>query len=380
MLKRALLSICILSVFLALFIGGSKNSVGEYINKSGIDSLDHKIGQMLMVGFRGLKVSEADQIYWDIRDRKLSGVVLFDIDVPSKSKTRNIRSPKQLKQLTKKLQSWSETPLFISIDQEGGRVNRLKSKYGFPSSKSAQELGDLDKIETTRSAGRKIGSTLSKHGLNMNYAPVVDVNTNPDNPIIAGLERSFSGNPDKVTKHAKAFLEGQAEDGVIGVLKHYPGHGSSKGDTHLGMADVTDTWQNLELEPYRTLIKEESVDVIMTAHIVNRKLEPSGRPATLSRTIIKGILRDSLGFEGVVVSDDMQMGAIREHFGFKEAIKLALEADVDILIYGNNSIYDEDVSLKALSIIRRMVIEGEIPESKIEESYQRIMRLKNRTL
>jgi len=283
----------------------------------------------------------------------------------------------QLRKLSAQLDEIASTPLFISIDQEGGRVNRLKTRYGFPKFPSAQYLGELNDLEATREAGDRAGKHLSKNGLNLNFAPVVDLNNNPTNPIIGQLERSFSGDPKLVTDHAAAFIDGQLQNGVISALKHFPGHGSSKGDTHLGIADVTDTWEEAELQPYKSLIDSNKVQMIMTAHIVNKKLDESGRPATLSSKIIKGILRDSLGFDGVVVSDDMQMGAIRSHYGFKESIQLALEADVDILVFGNNSIYDEDVALKALSIIRRMVMEEVIPASKIDASYRRIMHLKN---
>jgi len=345
-----------------------------------IDSLDAKIGQMILVGFKGMTVTESDPIYWDLRDRKLGGVILFDYDVPTQTRNRNIRSPKQLKALTEQLRGYSETPLFISIDQEGGLVNRLKPRYGFPGSLSAQELGEINDTTNTRKAAQRIGSTLRNHGINLNFAPVVDVNTNTSNPIIGTKKRSFSSDPQAVSDHAEAFINGQLKENVISVLKHFPGHGSSTGDTHQGLTDVTDSWDSLELTPYRNLIERNNVQMIMTAHIVNKKLDPSGKPATLSKLVMTDILRDSLNFEGVIVSDDMQMGAIREYYGFKEAIQLALEAGVDILVFGNNSQFDEDVALKALSVIRRMVLEGDIPESKIEDSYRRIMKLKKEVL
>lgn len=341
------------------------------------EGLDAKIAQMLMVGFRGLTLSEADPIAQDVRVRGLGSTVLFDFDVPSGRTVRNIESPEQVRALVGSLQALSEVPLLVAIDQEGGNVARLKEAYGFPPSVSHQYLGALnDPAETYRQASR-MAQTLAQLGINLNLAPVVDLLANPDNPIIAGYGRSFSADPQVVVTHALEFIRAHHEQGVLCTLKHFPGHGSSAGDSHLGLVDVSDTWSRTELEPYRRLMAAGAVDAVMTAHVFNANLDP-GYPATLSRATITGLLREELGYDGVVISDDMQMGAITTQYGFETAILLAIEAGVDILSFSNNLAYDENIMTRALATIRELVIGGVISEARIDESYQKVMRLKQR--
>jgi len=338
-------------------------------------TLDEQIGQMIMVGFRGLSLAPDNPIVSDIRDRKIGSVILFDYDVPAKSPVRNIESPDQVRQLVRSLQDLAHTPLLIAIDQEGGRVNRLKEKFGFPPTVSAQHLGTLNDPNLTRRQSEQTAKTLADLGISLNFAPVVDLNTNPENPVIGKLERSFSADPNIVTRHARAWIEGHHQHNVLCALKHFPGHGSSRADSHLGFVDVTETWTKAELEPYRQLIKADQVDVVMTAHIFNSKLD-SKVPATLSRPVITGVLRGELGYQGVVVSDDMQMKAISAHYGLETAIQQAINAGVDILVFGNNALWDPEIAQKAISIIKQSVKDGKISRNRIEESYERILKLK----
>src|SRR5699024_4370168 len=200
-------------------------------------SLDFKIGQMLNIGFRGMSVDESSHIRRDIQQYHLGGVTLFDYDVPKDTAYRNIRSETQLKALTQELQQLSPTPLFIAIDQEGGKVARLKPKYGFPASVSAQYLGELNNLDSTRFYARETAQTLAELGINVNLAPVVDLNSNPQNPVIGGLERSFSSDAQTVIKHASAYIETLHDYGILTTLKHFPGHGSSEKDSHKGVVD-----------------------------------------------------------------------------------------------------------------------------------------------
>jgi beta-N-acetylhexosaminidase len=275
------------------------------------------------------------------------------------------------------LQQLASTPLLIAIDQEGGRVNRLKEKFGFPPTVSAQSLGAANDPGATRRQAEQTATTLARLGINLNFAPVVDLNTNPENPVIGKLERSFSADSATVTWQAQVWIEAHHQHGILCALKHFPGHGSSRADSHLGFVDVTETWTRAELEPYRQLIQAGLADVIMTAHIFNAKLDPNV-PATLSRPVLTGILRGELGYQGVVVSDDMQMKAISAHYGLESAIQQAVNAGVDILVFGNNSLFDPEIAQKAISILRQSVKEGIISQGRIEESYQRIVRLKKR--
>lgn len=335
------------------------------------DSLDIKIGQMIIVGMLG---QEVDSVLADeISAGQIGGLVIYEKNLhPEQTFDR-------LKQLTTDLQALSPTPLFLGIDQEGGKVNRLKTKYGFPPMPSAEYLGSFDTTDSTRFYGDVIGSTLSSVGLNMNFAPVVDVAINPSNPVIAGIERSFSANANEVAAHARAYVAGHRKAGVLTVLKHFPGHGSSTSDSHKGIADVTNTWKKEEIDPYKILLGVGDVDAIMTAHIVNLKLEPDSLPATLSKKIMTGLLRDSLKYDGVIFSDDMQMHAISKYYGVENAIKLSILAGVDMLMFSNNI---RDTQERAAAFVHRiisgLVESGVVSEERITESYNRIMNLKSR--
>lgn len=332
---------------------------------------------MLKIGFRGMQIADTNHIVRDIKEYHLGGVVLFDYDVPTGKPVRNIESPGQVKDLISELKELADIPLIISIDQEGGRVARLKPRHGFKETVSAQYLGSTDSEDSTRQYSRQIAKTLHKLDVNVNLAPVVDLNLNPENPVIGKIERSFSSDPKKVVKHAQIFIEAMHEYNILTVLKHFPGHGSSEADSHLGIVDVTDFWLEEELLPYRRLIESGHADIIMTAHIFNTKLD-SVYPATLSKPVISGILRDKLDFEGVIMSDDMMMGAIRKHYGLESAIKQAIIAGVDILSFANNSVYDKDIVPKAHEIINKLVEEGTVSREQIDQSYRRIMSVKER--
>lgn len=339
-------------------------------------SLEAKIGQMLMAGFRGLRITSDHFIVSDIQERHLGAVVLFDYDVPTGTPVRNIESPDQVKALAEDLQSFSTEPMLIAIDQEGGQIRRLKEESGFPPTQSAQYLGTVNDLSLTREHATAMAETLGQLGINLNLAPVVDLNTNPENPIIGRYERSFSADPAIVTAHALEFIRAHHEQGVRCTLKHFPGHGSSAEDSHLGLVDVTTSWSRTELEPYANIINAGEADAIMTAHVFNANLDRD-YPATLSKSTITGLLREELGYNGVVISDDMQMGAIVNEYGFETAIQAAIEAGVDIIAMANNSTYEEDIVARTATLIQRLVEDGKISETRIDESYQRIQQLKN---
>jgi beta-N-acetylhexosaminidase len=343
------------------------------------DSLSLKIGQLLMIGFRGFSVADAPEIRADISDLHIGGVVLFDYDVPSRSPSRNISSPEQLVRLTGELQKMSHVPLLIAIDQEGGKVNRLKPVRGFPSSTSAQHLGELNNLDSTRAAALQCARTLKAMHINLNLAPVADLNVNANNPVIGKLGRSFSSDPAVVISNVQVICSAYRDEGIIPTLKHFPGHGSSTTDTHLDFTDITESWSEKELEPYRVLIASGYHDPIMTAHVFNGKLD-SLYPATLSKATLNGVLRTKLGFKGVIISDDMQMKAIADRYGLETAIRQAIDAGVDILLFGNNTTYDPAIASKATKIIRSMLEKKTISVERINRSYRRIMELKKRYL
>ncbi len=339
--------------------------------------LDAKIGQMIMTGFRGLALEKDNPIVADIVELRIGGVVLFDYDVPTRSPVRNVESPSQLRALTAALRRTAPSPLLIAVDQEGGSVARLKERAGFPPAPSAHDLGARKDLSRTKKTAEATAAALAAAGINLNFAPVVDLDVNPANPIIGGIGRSFSADPAVVTRHALEIIRAHHAHGVLTALKHFPGHGSSKDDSHLGFVDVTDTWTERELEPYARIIAARMCDSVMTAHVIDRRLDPDF-PATLSQRIIQGILRERLRFDGIVFSDDMQMKAVSANYGFDQAVRLAVLAGVDILTFANNSIFDPASAASAIMAIKDGVRDGVIPRERIERSYRRITRLKAR--
>ena len=336
------------------------------------DSIDIMIGQMIMIGIGDFNLVDGDEpIFNEVKSGKVGGVVLYEKNIL-------FESPKpELALLVDMLQKNAQIPLFISIDEEGGWVTRLKTRYGFPKNVSAQYLGDLDNLDSTRYYANQTAKILSSFGINMNYAPVVDINLNPRNPVIGKIERSYSSDYEKVIAHANIVIEEHRKQKVVPVLKHFPGHGSSRSDTHLGLTDVTESWQMEEVYPYSALIDSGKVNAVMTAHIVNKSLDDSKIPATLSKRVVTGLLRDFLHFKGVIISDDMQMGAIDNEFGLREAIRLSLLAGVDILMFANNVSDDNRVSATTIhAIIKDLVFERIISEEQIRAAYKRIMKLK----
>ena len=335
------------------------------------DSLDIKIGQMILIGFPGPAVDP--KVLEEVRGGKVGSIILFEKNIPPTN------SFVALKKIIWTYQQAAPIPLLIGIDQEGGRVNRLKDKYGFPKSITAAAMGKSPTLDSVRFYAEATASTLSGLGININFGPVVDLASNPDNPIIAKYGRAFSANEDSVIIFAKEFIKQHHRYNVLTSLKHFPGHGSSKDDTHLGIADVTNTWEERELKPYKSLIDSGYVDAVMTSHIVNRKLDQEGNPGTLSSNILDGILRKRLKFDGVIFTDDMQMHAITKHYGLEDAIKLAVNGGVDIMTFSNNiQGSDERTVDKVHSIIKDFVKKGVIKKERIDESFARIMKLKRR--
>ncbi len=363
-------------VFAALlaFLSGCGNAQKpEYTPEER--ELRSDIGQMLLVGFRGTVLADTSHIVRDIRDYGIGGVILFEYDAPSHSRPRNIVSPAQLRQLCGDLQALSPEKLLIGIDQEGGRVTRLKSQYGFPAFASAQKTA-RDGNDSVRYYAALTAATLHDLGINLNFAPCVDVNVNPACPVIGKLERSFSKDSRRVAECAAIWVDEQQRAGVTACLKHFPGHGSSKADTHLGLADVSDTWLPAELDPYRTLIADGGIRMVMTTHVFNAQID-SLLPATLSYATLTALLRDSLRFDGVIITDDLAMGAMTQQYEYADILRLTILAGADLLCLSNNgSEYNADIVPTTVDLIYDMVQRGDIPASRIRQSASRIRHLK----
>lgn len=348
-------------------------------------SLRDKIGQMLLIGFDGKKINAQSSIVKIIQENNIGGVILFDYDYRTKTFDKNIESPEQVKKLNGDLQHFNnkgnvkyhrmQFPLLISVDYEGGKVNRLSDRYGFPKTISALEVGQKSLQEAETIAG-SMAQVLKEANFNLNFAPVLDVNVNPDNPVIGKKERSFSGDASTVTTYANIFSRHFLNQKIQCVYKHFPGHGSSTKDSHLGFVDVTSTWQPYELEPYQQLNSKDACGVVMSAHIVNRQLDISGLPATLSHKILTDLLRNQLHFKGVIITDDMQMKAISDNYGLEDALVLSINAGADMIIFGNNLSDTPQDPKQVIDIIESKVNSGEISLNRINEAYQHIVVLK----
>lgn len=339
-------------------------------------SLKQMIGQLFIIGFTGKTVSKSHPIFTDIDERSLGGVIIFDRHLATKAATNNITGAAQLKQLTATLQEFSSTKLLIAVDQEGGRVNRFREEFGFPVSPSAEQLGAATGTMQSRASATQTAYMLKNCGVNLNLAPVVDLNSNNKNPIIGKVERSFSDKPDKVFEHASIWVTEHRKAGILSCLKHFPGHGSSKNDSHLGFVDITKSWQTTELEPYKKLITKGLADAIMVGHLYNKDLDPD-YPATLSVPTINKLLKEDMQFGGVVISDDLQMRAITDKYALEDACIMALKAGVDLIIIGNNLSYDPTIFSRIHKAIEKAVNKGSLSEETIRNAWKRVQTFKS---
>lgn len=337
-----------------------------------ISSLEKKIAQMLVIGFLGDDESNPE-FTASLEKYNPGGVILYNR--PSYPGTGNIKSPAQLRRLTQILKQHSEIPPFIAVDQEGGKVIRLKPEQGFHPYASAQEIGRQNIPEVTLNWAEEIAKELKENGINLNLAPVIDLDINPDSPAIGRYQRCFSSSPEIVTIHALIFCQAMNKFTVYNCLKHFPGHGSASTDSHYDKADVSQSWNNLELEPYQQLIPENIADMVMVSHIYNKRLDEN-YPASLSKNIITSLLRDRLNWQGVVITDDLQMKAVADQYNLSEVLRLAIHAGNDLLLFGNSKPNNQLTIEQIVLTIRELVYSGEIPKSYIEHSYQRIRQLK----
>lgn len=336
-------------------------------------ALRRKVASLLVVGFRGERLNGDDWIIKAVRDG-LGGVILFDRDLETET-VRNIRSPDQVTALVKTLKEASPGRLIVSIDQEGGRTSRLRPSNGFPATKSQAEIGAQNSPAVTTEWARGLVDSLTRIGITLNYAPVVDLNVNPESRAIGKLDRSFSADPAVVVSNASEEIRVHRAAGVKTSLKHFPGSGSAAGNTDFEVVDVGSTWKPRELEPFERLIRAGLADSVMAAHVLNKQLDPT-YPASLSPAVVTDLLRRRLGWQGPVVSDDMQAVAITRRYGSEEAVALGLRAGLDLLVFANQQVYDPDVVDKTLDTVVGLVRSGRLTEARIDESVARVDTLR----
>ena len=326
-------------------------------------SLKEQIGQMFMVGLKGEELTQEERDL--LKDCPFGGFVLF---------SRNLKEPKEILSLCRSLwEASGETPPFIAIDQEGGRVHRLPHPFThFP---AAAILGRTGNADLAYRVGLATARELAAVGINLNFAPVLDVRSNPSNPVIG--DRSLSSDPKEVTRLGWALIEGLREGGVIPCAKHFPGHGDTAEDSHLELPIVRkalDELKSVELPPFAYACHHQ-VETIMTAHVLYPALDPV-HPATLSRPIITDLLRGESRYDGVVFSDDLEMQAIGKNYPLDEAAQLSLLAGVDVLLLARQT----EGAAAAFEFFCREIERDLQLRKRVEESYQRIMRLKARAI
>nr|WP_257968034.1 glycoside hydrolase family 3 protein [Peribacillus deserti] len=336
-------------------------------------SVEEKVGQMLMPDYRkwnGTNVTEMlPEIAQQVKDYHLGGVILF---------AENVVATEQTAKLVNAYQEASEKyGLLMTIDQEGGIVTRLQSGTHMPGNMA---LGATRSEEISEKVGKAIGEELNSLGINMNLAPVLDTNNNPDNPVIG--VRSFGEDPELVAKLGNAYIKGMQNSGIAATAKHFPGHGDTAVDSHLGLPEVPhdiDRLKKVELYPFQKAM-DAGIDAIMTAHVTFPKIDDSKAiskkdgteisvPATLSHKVLTGLMREEMGYKGVIITDAMNMQAISDHFGAVDAAIRAVKAGTDIVLM--------PVGLKAVAEgLYDAVESGEIPEQRIEQSVERLLTLK----
>jgi beta-N-acetylhexosaminidase len=328
--------------------------------------LRRMVAGLVVVGFRGQSVKASDPIIQAIKNG-LGGVILF---------AGNVVSPQQLADLTGALHEAAKPRrLIITIDQEGGLVRRLTPAKGFAAVPSEATVGRKGKTYATN-VGRTIGAQLAAAGINLNFAPVVDLNVNPTNPSIGALGRSYSADPQVVTDRATAVISGQHEFGVRTTLKHFPGLGSATGNTDREFVDVTATWSDVELTPYRNLFASGVADVVMVANAVNGQID-TRYPASLSRATLS-LLRGELGWSGIAITDDLGAAAITDSYSADTALRLALNAGNDLLLLANTGADRPQIATESIDSIVAQVQTGKITPARIASAAARVATLLGR--
>ncbi|WP_202709733.1 beta-N-acetylhexosaminidase [Sporosalibacterium faouarense] len=337
-----------------------KDTITELIKTM---TLDEKIGQMVILGFEGDSLNE--DVKSLINQYKVGGFILFK---------RNVENSNQLLSLLNSLKetnSDNKIPLFLAVDEEGGKVSRMPDELiDLPNS---NVVGESKNNEFAINLGRILGQQLQSFGFNLDFAPVLDVNSNPNNPVIG--VRSLSSNPQVVGELGVEIMNGIKEKGIIPVVKHFPGHGDTSVDSHLGLPKVNkdlSSLRQLELIPFKEAI-ENDVDTIMIAHILFPELDPN-YPASLSERLVTDLLRKEMGYKGVVITDDLTMGAIKDNYSINDAAVKAILAGGDIVLVCHE--YENEIT--AIDSLKEAVVNGIITEERIDESVYRILKLKNK--
>lgn len=334
-------------------------------------TLEQMASQMIIVGFEGAKASEdsVGALAHELAEGRLGGVMYL---------RKNVASLADVQEMNAVFAASAEFPPFITLDQEGGAVERLTQAIGFKELPNARSIAATNTPGEAEKIYARMAEKVAALGFTVNFGPVADVDINPDNQVIARYGRSFSSDAAIVTEYDAAFIRAHHAAGLLTALKHFPGHGSSTADSHEGFVDITQSWQESELDPYRALIEEGLVDMVMAGHLYHADYANGDgeTPSSLSARWIDGVLRTELGFSGVVISDDLEMAAIREHFTLEETVAMAVRAGVDILLFSNTADYRPELNREILAILLDEAHADPAFEARIRQSYERILALK----
>jgi beta-N-acetylhexosaminidase len=337
-------------------------------------TLEEMAGQMILVGFEGDGPADAGvkAVVSDLEAGRLGGVMYLK---------KNVSSLQTVREMNGIFRAASpDLPPFITLDQEGGAVERLTRDVGFAEIPNAETVAANNTPEQAEALYGRMAQGIAEQGFSVNFGPVADLNTNPENQIIARFGRAFSADPMVVVDYNTAFVHAHRAAGLVTALKHFPGHGSSTADSHEGFVDITRSWSPDELEPYRVLIAGDMADMVMVGHLYHADYANGDgeTPSSLSPRWIDGVLRGELGFDGVVISDDLEMGAIREHFSLEDTVVKAVRAGMDILLFSNTADYRPGLTQDVLDILMSEAAADPVFADRIEESYRRIVALKER--
>jgi beta-N-acetylhexosaminidase len=341
-----------------------------YVTRASAAADDLMIGEMLMLGFNGSTPDAAgvQSLARHLAAGRVGGVCFLG---------HNTRSRAGIEGIAKVFHASAKnaTPL-ISVDQEGGAVQRLGARSGYDAIPAAQAIA-RGGPEEAFAIYQRMARVLRAAGFNLNLAPVVDLGFEPRNPVIAKWGRAYGADGATVARYATAFVQSHRKERVLTAVKHFPGHGSTLGDSHDKPIDLTPTWRPDELEPFRRMARAGALDIVMTGHLSHAKLT-GGEPATLSRLAIEGALRRDLGYQGAVMTDDLDMAAIRSSYSLTDAVVRAIAAGNDIILLSNSLKPDPNLPVALVATVKEALASGRIPKGRIEQSAERIARLKAR--
>jgi beta-N-acetylhexosaminidase len=323
-----------------------------------MSSLERKAAKMLAVGFTG--TTPPNELR-ELIGRGVASAILFK---------RNIEAPEQVAALTTDIKRIARHPVLLCVDQEGGRVARLRD--GFTTIPSMRALGKTNDVRLAYDVGRVLARELRAVNIDLDFTPVVDVDTNPNNPVIA--DRSFGADVDLVSRMGVALIKGLQENGAAACAKHFPGHGDTSQDSHYDLPRLphsVDRLRRVELPPFKAAV-DADVAMIMTSHVIFEPLDGK-YPATMSRSALDGILRDQMHYDGVVISDDLEMKAIADHFALEDVIIRGVDAGCDLFAVCHSA----ELQNEFIDILVRAVERGDVSRDRIEEANRRVDRLLN---